>query len=125
MFWNIEGFPVKKWYPKTRELNDWIIKYKVNTMLMAEINTFWAHIPADHQWSKRMNGQLQRNKKTTLAYNPKDTKVRGQQQFGGVAVTSIGNCMHQDLTTGEDTSGLAPLSRKERYCPKGGIHIPT
>jgi hypothetical protein len=57
-----------------------------------------------------MNGQLQWNKKTTLAYNQKDTKVRGQQQFGGVAVTSIGNCMHRDLTTGEDTSGLTGLA---------------
>jgi hypothetical protein len=84
-----------------------MIKYKINTMLMAEINTFWARLPADHQWSKRNAGQLLRNRKTTLAYNRQDKEVRGQQQFGGVAVTSIGDCMHRDLTSGEDPSGLA------------------
>jgi hypothetical protein len=69
MFWNIKGFPVKKWYPKTQELHNWINKHRVNTMLMAEIKTFWARIPADHQWTKKMHGQLQQKEKTTLAYN--------------------------------------------------------
>jgi uncharacterized membrane protein len=67
MFWKIKGFPVKKWYPKTQELNNWMIKYKVNTMLMAEINTFWARIPANHQWSKRMNWSVATEQKKELA----------------------------------------------------------
>jgi hypothetical protein len=122
MFWNIKGFPVKNWHKKTRELNNWMIKYRINTMLMAEINTFWARLPADHQWSKQNAGQLQQNKKTSLAYNRKDKEVRGQQQFGGVAVTSVGTCMHRNLTTGEDPSGLARWAW-HRYQGKDGIAL--
>jgi hypothetical protein len=79
MFWNIEGIPVKRWHSKTRELNDWMAKHKVDTMLKAEINTFWSRIPAEHQWHERNAGQLRNNKKTTLSYNRRDTHVRGQQ----------------------------------------------
>jgi hypothetical protein len=63
MFWNIEGIPVKRWNSKTRELNDWMAKHKVDTMLKAEINTFWSRIPAEHQWHERNAGQLGNNKK--------------------------------------------------------------
>jgi hypothetical protein len=81
---------------------------KLNSnMLLAEINTFCSRIPANHQWHERNAGQLSHNKKTTLAYNRRDTHVIGQKQFGGVAVTSIGACIHRDMTMGEDTSGLA------------------
>jgi hypothetical protein len=122
-FWNIEGIPVKPWHSKTRELNaDGMKKYKLDTMLMAEINTFWSWVPVEHQWHKRNAGQLRNNKKTTLSYNRRDTQVRGQQQFGGVAVTSIRACIHRDLTTGKDPSGLARWSW-HRYQGKGGISL--
>jgi hypothetical protein len=44
-------------------------------MLMAEINTYWASIPAEHQWSEQLDSKLNQGKKTTLAYNPKDSCI--------------------------------------------------
>jgi hypothetical protein len=49
MFWNIDGLPIKSWFRKTHELNNWIQKHKLNTLLVAEINTFGSRIPAEHQ----------------------------------------------------------------------------
>jgi hypothetical protein len=31
-------------------------KWQLDTTMMAELNTFWARIPAEHQWSKRLDG---------------------------------------------------------------------
>jgi hypothetical protein len=52
VFLNIGGLPTKKWYEKTKKLAEWIEKWKADTMLMAELNTYWARIPVEHQWSK-------------------------------------------------------------------------
>jgi hypothetical protein len=66
MFMNIEGLPTKWWYRKTRNLIAWMEKHKLDTMLMAEINIFWASIPAEHQWSKRLDRKLRQGKRLPL-----------------------------------------------------------
>ena len=81
-------------------------KWQADTTLLAELNTYWARIPAEHQWSERVDGILRSGKQTKLAYNRNDRHVKGAQQFGGTSVTSTGSCINRDLEQGEDPSGL-------------------
>jgi hypothetical protein len=106
VFLNIRGLPTKKWYNKTKLLAEWIEKWKANTTLMAELNTYWAHILAEHQWSKQINGELRSGKRTKLAYKRNNKHVQGTQQFGGTSVLSTGSCIHQNLEQGKDPLGL-------------------
>ncbi len=58
----------------------------------------------------------------TLAYNRKDTHIQGQKQFRGVVVTSIGDCEHRDLTTGQDPAVLGRWAW-HWYQEKNGIAL--
>jgi hypothetical protein len=91
---------------QNKKLAEWIEKWNADTTLMAELNTYWARISAEHQWSKRLDGRLRSRKRTKLAYNRNDKHVKGAQQFGGTRVLSTGSCIHRNLEQGEDPSGL-------------------
>jgi hypothetical protein len=106
VFLNLGGLLTKKWYNKTLLLAEWMEKWQADTTMMAELNTFWARIPAEHQWSERLDGGLRTGKRTKLAYNRGDMHVQGAQQFGGTDITSTGSCIHRNLEQGEDPSGL-------------------
>jgi hypothetical protein len=80
--------------------------------MLAELNTYWACLPAEHRWSECIDGKLCTGKQTKLAYNRNDWHIKGTQQFGGKGITSTGSSIHRNLEQGEDTRllGLALLS---------------
>jgi hypothetical protein len=74
-------------------------KWQADTTMLAELNTYWARLLVEHQWSECIDQKLRTGKRTQLAYNRNDRHMEGAQQFGGTGITSTGK-------EGEDPLGL-------------------